>query len=551
MSFRRFPFQVGDTSPFERFNTRSQEDRNMFYDTSPIRRSYWNDLDTDTRHFEEPTLRNPPIFRNSDSAPGSPKTGQRASSSWSTGSIPIKVVHEKSKKDNSESSNGQNCSQGSSPSTGSEPPREPRIHHIPIMVEPRGDSNTSHVVGNGSDEQFKAAHPNTRKENMQNFKASKHHQGNFSTKTHLNNDENIKTTGESSENGHQPRVCHIPIMVEPRIEQTFHSPEKTTPKKTSPFQGFPPRSNSASQPFEGPAFSTRKTESAPHLSEQKTPKKSAAKPASGPHVSKVPVNVCEPTPVKTNQINSAEYALNQISKVKNEMVELKKQIEEFSGSFQDKQYRYLDEMLTQCMLKLDNIDTGGLDEIRKARKIAINEVQTYISLLESKITRDRVKVVESSTQEETVNICKESKDSDKSTNNIPSEVEMNTESTQQTVPCLEMAEEEKMECAGITEKEQSELTTEDKIELSEVNTENPKSELNKLNTETKTETMEIETIENPHTEVMEIVEIPHKEQVMEVENSNNSISNHCSESKELMIQTDKESVSDKSKDDSQ
>ncbi|XP_067120897.1 BAG domain-containing protein Samui-like [Centruroides vittatus] len=556
MSFRRFPFQVGDTSPFERFNTRSQEDRNMFYDTTPIRRSYWNDLDTTTSHFDEPSWRNPPPFRNSTSMPGSPQTRHRntTGSSWPEGSIPIKVVHEKSSKNSSsDCSDGQASSQGSGPSVNSEQSREPRVHHIPIMVEPRGDSNSSHISNKGN-EHSKTNQSNVGTENMQNSVGSKLSQGKFSTKTHLNSEESIKpTTDDTSEDAsHQPRVCHIPIMVEPRVEQSSHSPDKTTTKKTSPFQSFPPRSNSSSQPFEGPSFSTRKTESAPHLSEHKTPKKPTAKQNVGPHVSKVPININEPPQMKVNQTNPAEFALNQIAKVKNEMVGLKKQVEEFTGCFQDKQYRYLDEMLTQCMLKLDNIDTGGLDEIRKARKVAINEVQTCISLLESKITRKNSKSEDpnQAITQEAMDVCKQSEEvSVKSSNNIPSEkmepnesIDKITDNTLQNTQCSEMTEENvhSGKEKGDEISEESKVATEGKMELPGVNNKKIKVEdktevKGQLVKRTEAEKMEIDTTETNHTE-----------QTMEVENANNKHSQNLL-TKGPEVQTDQDSSSDISK----
>lgn len=64
---------------------------------------------------------------------------------------------------------------------------------------------------------------------------------------------------------------------------------------------------------------------------------------------------------------------------------LNEQVKEFSGnSRQDKQYMYLDEMLTRELIKLDDIETEGKDNVRQARKQAIKCIQDSISLLESK-----------------------------------------------------------------------------------------------------------------------------------------------------------------------
>lgn len=45
---------------------------------------------------------------------------------------------------------------------------------------------------------------------------------------------------------------------------------------------------------------------------------------------------------------------------------------------------FLDEMLTRELIKLDDIDTEGKENVRTARKQAIRSIQETISLLESK-----------------------------------------------------------------------------------------------------------------------------------------------------------------------
>lgn len=54
------------------------------------------------------------------------------------------------------------------------------------------------------------------------------------------------------------------------------------------------------------------------------------------------------------------------------------------GSRQDKEYVYLDEMLTRELIKLDDIETEGRENVRQARKNAIKTIQDTISLLETK-----------------------------------------------------------------------------------------------------------------------------------------------------------------------
>lgn len=59
-------------------------------------------------------------------------------------------------------------------------------------------------------------------------------------------------------------------------------------------------------------------------------------------------------------------------------------VEQFGGERGDKDYMYLDEMLTRNLLKLDTIDTNGKESIRLARKEAIKCIQASIAVLEAK-----------------------------------------------------------------------------------------------------------------------------------------------------------------------
>lgn len=63
-----------------------------------------------------------------------------------------------------------------------------------------------------------------------------------------------------------------------------------------------------------------------------------------------------------------------------------KKIEEYKGEKKD--YVYLDEMLTQNLIKLDNIDINieveGKENVKNARREAIKCINSLISLLEEK-----------------------------------------------------------------------------------------------------------------------------------------------------------------------
>lgn len=73
-----------------------------------------------------------------------------------------------------------------------------------------------------------------------------------------------------------------------------------------------------------------------------------------------------------------------IQAIQRDVLDLMCAVEQFGGKRGDKEYSYLDEMLTRNLLKLDTIDTNGKDSIRMARKEAIKCIQASIAVLEAK-----------------------------------------------------------------------------------------------------------------------------------------------------------------------
>lgn len=75
-----------------------------------------------------------------------------------------------------------------------------------------------------------------------------------------------------------------------------------------------------------------------------------------------------------------------IYSVKNDLASLINKLVDFSGlSNEEKQYRYLDEMFTRCVLNLDNIDCSGNPDLKQKRKAAITLVNKAATLLEKKL----------------------------------------------------------------------------------------------------------------------------------------------------------------------
>lgn len=80
--------------------------------------------------------------------------------------------------------------------------------------------------------------------------------------------------------------------------------------------------------------------------------------------------------------------ISKIQAIQRDVLELMCAVEQFGGKRGDKEYAYLDEMLTRNLLKLDTIDTNGKENIRLARKEAIKCIQASIAVLEAKADLD-------------------------------------------------------------------------------------------------------------------------------------------------------------------
>ena len=75
-----------------------------------------------------------------------------------------------------------------------------------------------------------------------------------------------------------------------------------------------------------------------------------------------------------------------LGKINEEVESLMEKIRNFNGSKQDKEYLYLDEMLTRHLIALDGIEPEGQSEIRQMRKESIKSVNMCLSLLDERCT---------------------------------------------------------------------------------------------------------------------------------------------------------------------
>merc|ERR1719415_14410 len=95
-----------------------------------------------------------------------------------------------------------------------------------------------------------------------------------------------------------------------------------------------------------------------------------------------------PTPATKTEAPppSANPKIAKLDKIKDEVEMLMEKIEKFDGSKTDKEYLYLDEMLTRHLISLDGIDPEGQLEIRQLRKESIKSVNRCLSLLDRKVS---------------------------------------------------------------------------------------------------------------------------------------------------------------------
>lgn len=63
---------------------------------------------------------------------------------------------------------------------------------------------------------------------------------------------------------------------------------------------------------------------------------------------------------------------------------LQEDVDEFVGKKSDKSYRCLEELLTKELLELDSVETQGQENVRQARKEAVQRIQAILDQLEKK-----------------------------------------------------------------------------------------------------------------------------------------------------------------------
>jgi hypothetical protein len=94
-----------------------------------------------------------------------------------------------------------------------------------------------------------------------------------------------------------------------------------------------------------------------------------------------------PTPPTAPQ-KPTDPKVEKLQKIMTEIIALTRRIDDFKGSKKDKEYLYLDEMLTRHLIAMDSIEPEGRDDIRQLRKESIKSVNKCLSLLDNKVNEN-------------------------------------------------------------------------------------------------------------------------------------------------------------------
>lgn len=173
--------------------------------------------------------------------------------------------------------------------------------------------------------------------------------------------------------GESPMRQNHTAAPEPRVHnfrrQASPQPQQAAPRPRT-FSGGPTSQHQQQQHHPAPAPQKPTQEQPappppPPAAESPAPKKEATPPPA-------------PKPAPLDPISK-------IQQIQRDVLDLMNKVEQFEGKGKkDKEYLYLDEMLTQNLLKLDTVDTDGKDNVKLARKEAVKCINRCLAVLEAK-----------------------------------------------------------------------------------------------------------------------------------------------------------------------
>lgn len=252
---------------------------------------------------------------------------------------------------------------------------QPKVHRIPIQIEskeiPIQSQTTPFSESSPKPSLNLQSHNSVINERLQNL--SPHKKGDVTYE--FDHNQNVTCKGA--------KVHKIPIQIERKEPLDNSSTLTPVSEKSINPQTIAPL----------PGQSTSKKVNNGNVTSSSTP---VPLGSALPHVTRIPVSMeqsSEP-PSASQEANkpvqppvlalpAKKDPLDLVKEVDNEINKLKLGVDYFNGD--QRLYRWLDEMLTRCMLKLDNIDGEGRDDVKQARKAALALIDKILAELEEKV----------------------------------------------------------------------------------------------------------------------------------------------------------------------
>lgn len=275
-----------------------------------------------------------------------------------------------------------------------QPQQQPTVRHIPIFVEgrseplvnkipesqPSRDSSTSSMPGDHQGPQPQQHHQQQQQPRMPEMPS--HH-----------------STSDFFKHGSIfDRARDFPVRTFPSATANFfnnsNSARESSPARQVPIfttdassataTTVPPAARGSSQPRQTPSPPTAAQQQQQYQQQQAQrfqQQKQQAAAQDQPDAAAATAQPAQPPPPPAND------PISKIQKIQRDVLAIFDQVERFQGGKdgkRDKQYLYLDEMLTQNLLKLDSIDAEDQPQIKSARREAIKSINHCIAVLEAK-----------------------------------------------------------------------------------------------------------------------------------------------------------------------
>ena len=295
----------------------------------------------------------------------------------------------------------------------------PAVRHIPIFVEGRDEPVFNKKLSNSDLNQRKGSDGRIRDEDNSNIRKPSDFYPSGTKKvsrgaTHLPNLDVSQRPPQELTSPLSPPTGPIPMGYDPNVSFEPPKDEPTSPQPCPP--GPIPMSyipNSSKQPLNDEKIDQQNSSQDQNVSSDNVDsnhtqtetniesgegngqhsRKASAEPTSQEGVHIVPITIqdddkqpeAKATPCeKKEEAKPADPALAKLEKVKNDVAELIEKIDSYKGSKEDREYKYLDEMLTRHLCTLDSIEAGGRDDIRQMRKATINSINRCASMLDAR-----------------------------------------------------------------------------------------------------------------------------------------------------------------------